>query len=199
MRLALTIAVLLCVFCSLARAQQAPQEPGRERVADYIAKAHDAEKRLDFNDAVNWYEKAAELGDAGAMHELGWIFFGAHDISGRRFQDYSKAAVWFQKAAGLNYVPALTQLGNMYNHGSFGLPEDHEKAAQLYLRAAQAGNARAMNNLGVMYSRGRGVPRDLGQATFWWRKAVDADKDGPNGIAAQSWLDLLDGKPLFSR
>ena len=204
MRLALTIIVLLGVFCSAVHAQQpaSPEATGakQEQAADYVTKAGEAEKRLDFSDALRCYEKAAELGDARSMYELGWYYFGAHDIPGRHFGDYPKAAIWFQKAASLNYVPALTQLGVMYNSdGSLGVPEDHAEAAQLYMKAAQAGDAQAMNNLGLMYGRGQGVPQDIAKALYWWRKAVKVDKDGSSGKAAQSWLDLHDGKPLFPR
>ena len=204
MRLALTIIGLLCLSSPLlGRAQQAPQqaaEPEGQRAAEYMTKAHEAEKRLDFNDAVSWYEKAAELGDARSMCELGWIYFGTHDIPGRRFRDFSKAVIWFQKSADLNYTPALTQLAIMYNSdGSLGLPENPDKASQLFLRAAQAGDARAMNHLGVMLSRGRGVRRDIDKAVFWRKKAVEVDKNGESGKAAQSWLYLRDGKPLFSK
>jgi hypothetical protein len=131
------------------------------------------------------------------MYELGWIYFGAHDIPGRHFRDYPKAAAWFQKAADLNYIPALTQLGVMYNSdGSFGVPEDHVKAARLYIKAAKAGNAQAMNNLGVMYWQGLGVDRDVGKAIFWWKRCIESDKNGESGKAAQSWLELHDGKPF---
>jgi TPR repeat protein len=162
---------------------------------EYVAKAKQAESRLDFGDAIIWYGKAADLGDAESMNKLGWIYFGAHDIPGRRFKDYSKAAIWFQRAANLNYVPAMTQLGVIYSSdGSLGLPADHDKAVELYLKAARAGDAQAMNNLGVMYFQEKGVPRDISEAVYWWKKAVEADKTGNSRRAAQSWLDLLDGK-----
>jgi TPR repeat protein len=49
---------------------------------EYVAKAKQAETQHDYNDAINWYQKAADLGDAESMNELGWIYFGAHDIPG---------------------------------------------------------------------------------------------------------------------
>ena len=204
MRLPLAIIVLTGVFCSAVYGQQLPFPevigPKQEQAANYVTKAGEAERRLDFSDALKCYEKAAELGDARSMNEVGWYYFGAHDIPGRHFEDYTKAAIWFQKAADLNYVPALTQLGIMYNSdGSLGVPADHAKAAQFFIRAAQAGDAQAMNNLGLMYGRGQGVPQDIAKALYWWRKAVEVDKDGSSGKAARSWLDLHDGKPLFPR
>ena len=201
MRPALTIIVLLGVSCSAAHGQKPafPEATGlkQEQAADYVTKAGEAERRLDFSDALKCDERAAQLGDARAMYELGWYYFGAHDIPGRHFEDHSQAAIWFQKAADLNYAPALTQLGIMYNSdGSLGVPKDHAKAARLYIKAAEAGDAQAMNNLGFMYGRGQGVPRDIAKALYWWRKATEADRDGPSGKAARSWLDLHDGKPF---
>lgn len=163
---------------------------------EYVANAKQAEARYDYSDAIIWYRKAADLGDVQSMNKLGWIYFGAHDVPGRHLTDYAKAAIWFQKAADLNYVPAVTQLGVMYrSDGSFGVPGDPVKAAQLFLKAAHAGDARAMNNLGVMYLQGKGVRQDLDQAVYWWKKALEADQNGMNGRAAQSWLDLHARKP----
>jgi TPR repeat protein len=182
----LSIALVIATALSVSKIAFAESD-----ATEYVTKAKQAESQLDFGGAIIWYEKAAELDDAEAMNQLGWIYFGAYDVRGRHFRDYSKAAIWFQKAANLNYIPAVTQLGVMHNSdGSFGLPEDHVKAARLFLKAAQAGNAQAMNNLAVMYAQGKGVRRDFVQAIYWWKKAVDTDKTGPDGKAAQSWLSM---------
>ncbi len=175
----------------LMGAAAAQQVPGSQDQS--VAKAKQAEDQLDFNSAIHWYEKAAEAGSAESMNELGWIYFGAHDIPGRQLKDYSKAVIWFQKAADLNYMPAITQLGIMYGaDGSFGVPEDQVKASQLFLKAAQAGDAQAMNQLGVRYMRGKGVPRDINQAIQWWKKA--AAEGGQPGKAAQTWLDVYSSR-----
>ncbi|MGA8494007.1 MAG: tetratricopeptide repeat protein [Xanthobacteraceae bacterium] len=185
--------VMMLMMCAAVSAEEpstvTPTSPASDAAA-YIAEAKQAEKRLDFSEAASWYQKAGELGDAESMYELGWIYFGSHDIPGRHLKDYAKAAIWFQKAADLNYAPAMTQLGVMYGaDGSFGVPEDHAKAAQLYLKAAQMGDAYAMNHLGYVYSHGIGVPKDIDKAVFWWKKAVAAG--GEPGKAAQTWLDVL--------
>jgi TPR repeat protein len=185
----MSLGVVLLLTCSASNARD---EPTRDLngAAEYVAQAKLAEKRLDFAEAISWYEQAARRGDAQSMNELGWIFFGSHDIPGRHFQNYPKAASWFQRAADLNYAPAITQLGVMYGaDGSEGVPEDDVKAAQLYLKAATLGEAHAMKHLGYVYSHGIGVPKDMNKAVFWWKKAVAAG--GDPGKAAQTWLDLL--------
>jgi hypothetical protein len=166
-------------------------------VTEYVSSAEKAEAHLEYKEAITLYERAADLGDARSMNSLGWIYFGARDIPGRQLKDYTKARFWFEKAAGLHYVPAITQLGVMYNgDGSMGVPSDHVKAAELFLTAAQAGDAQAMDNLGVAYYQGKGVPENIDEARRWWKKAIEIDHDGGGGRAAQSWLDLLDGKGL---
>lgn len=42
-------------------------------------------------------------------------------------------------------------------------------------KAAEQGNPEAQYNLGVMYAKGQGVPKDGGQALFWFRKAAEQD------------------------
>ena len=187
MRTILTAIIVLLLTCPEAIAQEALPSLA-SAAARYLSEAKLAEKRLDFSGAASWYLKAANLGDAQSMCELGWIYFGSHDIPGRHLRDYAKAAMWFRRAADLDYAPAITQLGVMYgSDGSEGVPEDDVKAAQLYLRAAQMGDAYAMNHLGYAYSHGKGVPPDMDKAVFWWKKAVAAG--GPPGAAAQTWLD----------
>ena len=42
-----------------------------------------------------------------------------------------------------------------------------------YLAAAKAGDAAAQYNLGVCYYNGDGVPKDLTQAAYWFRKSAE--------------------------
>jgi TPR repeat protein len=185
------------VGCATSSGQPAHGDTAVE-AHEYAANGESAEEHFEFKRAISWYERAANLGDAKSMNELGWIYFGAHDNSDRHLTDYSRARFWFERAENLHYVPAITQLGVMYNaDGSMGAPEDHVKAAKLFLEAAQAGDAQAMNNLGVMYLQGKGVGQNSTDAVYWWRKAVEVDKNGPSGRAAQSWLDLYEGKCVF--
>lgn len=76
--------------------------------------------------------------------------------------------------------------------GSEGVPEDDVKAVRLYMKAANMGDAYAMNHLGYVYSHGKGVPKNMGKAVFWWKKAAAAG--GEPGKAAQTWLDVLHQK-----
>jgi TPR repeat protein len=194
---ALVLLVFALVGCATSRGQLVHGVTDA-RVSEYVTNAENAEARFEFKEAIVWYKKASALGDAKSMNALGWIYFGAHDVPGRHLTDYPEASFWFEKAAALHYAPAVAQLGAMYNgDGSFGVPADHVKASELFLEAAEAGDAGAMDNLGVAYFQGKGLPKNIDLAKHWWHRAVEVDKNGGGGQAAQSWLDLLDGKGFF--
>ena len=192
----LRVSITFSFWLALAAgAYAAPSECAPDEISKYVSEARRAEAALDFQSKLAWYVKASVCGDASSMNELGWMYFGANDIPGRKFLDYSKAALWFTKAAQLNYAPAVSQLGMMYgSDGNYGVPKDDVFSAQLYLKAARQGDTQAMNSLGVIFSTGKGVSRNMDQALFWWNRA--AKLGGPAGDAARQWLALHDGKPL---
>lgn len=49
----------------------------------------------DFGESVEWYQKAAEQGDATAQFYLGLCYDKGKGVA----QDYEKAVEWYQKAA----------------------------------------------------------------------------------------------------
>jgi len=51
---------------------------------------------------------------------------------------------------------------------------DYDAAARLFREdAGQRGNARAEYMLAACYGKGQGVPQDLEQAAYWYRKSAD--------------------------
>ena len=58
---------------------------------------------LDMNQAVEWYQTAADLGDANAMFNLGTCY---EDGSGVQ-EDMDKASEWYQRAAELGDASAI--------------------------------------------------------------------------------------------
>ena len=49
----------------------------------------------DYSEAVKWYRKAAEQGDAEAQNNLGQMYRNGYGVS----KDYSEAIKWYRKAA----------------------------------------------------------------------------------------------------
>ena len=75
----------------------------------------------DYVEAVKWYRKAAEQGDAYGQKQL---------------------VKWYRKAAEQGVAIAQVNLGWMYDNGE-GVPKDSSEATKWYRKAAKQGNADA--------------------------------------------------------
>ncbi len=67
---------------------------------------------------------------------------------------------------------AQNQLGQLYDSGRRGVPQDYVMAQGWYEKAAAQGNGWAQNQLGQMFADGRGVPQDYKKARQWWEQAA---------------------------
>jgi localization factor PodJL len=92
-------------------------------------------------EARRWTERAAEGGDAAAMHNLALYYFrgegGAQDLGG--------AARWFRDAAERGVVDSQYNLGLLYQSGS-GVTRDLAEAYRWFSIAAVGGDAQARAN-----------------------------------------------------
>ena len=121
-------------------------------------------------EAVKWYRKSAEQGDASAQYNLGVKYDNGRGVA----KDEAEAVKWYRKAAEQGYADAQLNLGAMYYNGRGGLTEDKAKAAEWYKKAADQGEAIAQSNLGIMYEYGQGgLPKDEAEAVKWYRKAAE--------------------------
>ncbi len=120
--------------------------------------------------ARQFFEKAAEKGNAGAMFSLGVMYFRDDGVE----QDKSKARDYWEKAADKDDVDAMFILGAMYNEAD-GVEEDKSKARDYWEKAAEKDDADAMVSLGVRYFQGDGVEQDKSKARDYWEKAAEKD------------------------
>ena len=124
-----------------------------------------------YQEAENWYRKAAEQGHAEAQYHMGNICESAYDFTGR---NYDKAFEWYLKAAEQGHIGAQYELGNMYCLGgtwrNFSL--NFSEAAKWYRKAAEQGHADAQYSLGSLYQNGEGVEQDYLEAMKWYIKAA---------------------------
>jgi TPR repeat protein len=89
-------------------------------------------------EALRWYRKAAEQGDAEAEAEVGAAYWGAWGQPGPVQRDNSEALKWYRKAADQGQKEAQYALGLMYEDGTEGVPQDYALAHMwLNLAAAQ--------------------------------------------------------------
>ena len=67
--------------------------------------------------AVEWYQKAAEAGNATAMCSLGYAYeYGKGELT----KDTYKAVEWYKKAAEAGEARAMYNLGKCYEDGKGG-------------------------------------------------------------------------------
>ena len=118
------------------------------------------------SEALEWYRKAAEKGNADAQIELGKRYFEGRGVS----TNEDEAVKWYTKAAENGNTDAQLVLGDRYF-----VEQKYSTAAEWYRKAADKdnGNVRAQYQLGLMYSQGQGVERNYAEAADWYRKAAD--------------------------
>jgi localization factor PodJL len=85
--------------------------------------------------ARRWTERAADGGEARAMHNLALFYFDG--VGGPK--DLMEAASWFHKAAVAGLVDSQYNLGRLYEQG-YGVQRDPIAAYKWYLVAAKAGD-----------------------------------------------------------
>jgi TPR repeat protein len=112
--------------------------------------------------AIAWYRKAADQGDAMAQMNLAIVYDQGIGIA----QDYSEAAGLYRKAAEQGLPQAQYNLGLLYLYGR-GMPKNGAQAAEWMRKAAEQGETAAQYNLGVCYISGDGVDRDISEGYFW--------------------------------
>jgi len=150
------------------RIEQREKEELRKASIANFNTGYDYYKKGDYSQAVEWYRKAAEQGNADAQNYLGVMYEKGQGVN----QDYSQAVEWFRKAAEQGYASAQCNLGVMYELGR-GVNQDDAKAVEWYRKAAEQGYATAQYYLGNRYRDGKGVNQDYSQAVEWYKKAAE--------------------------
>jgi TPR repeat protein len=125
-------------------------------------------------EAVRWYRKSADQGDAKGQQLLGSMYRNGNGVK----QDYYEAVRWYRKSAEQGNAFAQNSLGLMYLNGN-GVTQDNYEAVRWFRKSADQGNAVGQSNLGSAYVRGQGVTQDYYQAVGWYRKS--ADQGNANG------------------
>ena len=77
-----------------------------------------------------------------------------------------------KKRGAQGNASAQNQLGQLYDQGRRGVPQDYAIAQGWYEKAAAQGNGWAQNQLGQMSAEGRGMPQDYERARQWWELAA---------------------------
>ncbi len=126
-----------------------------------------------YQEAFNWYQKAAIKGHAAAQRSLANLYNEGNGIEANPTLAYS----WYRKAALQNDGEAMLALVGFFNEGIV-IPEDTFKADELYQKAktaleqkAKEGEANAQRNLGLMLIES-GAAQDVKTGLEWLSKAA---------------------------
>ncbi len=95
---------------------------------------------------VKYWTKAAELGNATAMLDLGLLYHDGIHVE----EDYKEAFRWFSQAADQNEPGGVFQLG-LYYHDGLGVEKDIDKAISYYQKGISLGDMACAHNLGMLY------------------------------------------------
>ena len=101
--------------------------------------------KQDYKEAVEWYRKAAEQGDAKAQHNLGVNYSKGQGVK----QDHKEAVTWYRLAAEQGLAVSQNNLGGMYAVGD-GVPQDFAKALKWLQSAAEQGVENALEILEIL-------------------------------------------------
>ena len=165
----LTFAVMGVLFAYPQDVEtQTPTKSPGQSAEDYYKKGKEYFDKKDYQNSLEWFQKAADQGYSNAQNFLGYMYENGYGVT----QDYTKAVELYQKAADQGLIIAQCNLGLMYANG-YGVTQDYDKAIKWYQKAANQGNARAQNNLGLMYQNGWGVTQDYVKAVELYRKAAN--------------------------
>jgi len=101
--------------------------------------------------------------------------------------------LWQSAAAETPSPYTIRTAATNYEHGRDGVKKDYRQAFQLYCEAALKDDIESAYSLGFMYFNGRGVPRNLGSAMHWFKRAAEGgDQHARNMLTKFSGIETID-------
>lgn len=123
-----------------------------------------------YAEALTWFRKAAELGNAESMTHLGLMYSNGQGVN----TDYAEAMKRFKMAADNGDTQGMVQIGHLHMDGK-AVAADYSEGIAWYTKAAEKGDPVAMFYLGETYAKGKGVIRDREAGFSWFLKAAQLD------------------------
>ncbi|KAI8922441.1 hypothetical protein DFJ77DRAFT_425672 [Powellomyces hirtus] len=145
--------------------------------------------KRDSGRSMQFYRKAAALGDTAAMYKVGMIMMNG--LLGQS-RNPREGVTWLKRAAAQadeNTPHALHELGVLYEGGTgeSGVIPDPQHSHELFLRAAQLGYAASQFKLGFCYEYGLlSLPVDPRRSIAWYTRAAE-QTDPDAELALSGW------------
>ena len=163
---------VVAAMAALRRAADAGHAPSQVLLGDILDQA-------EFDDeALAWYRKAAEQGNAAGEYSVGGIYFSGEGVK----QDLVQAYFWFLRAAEKKYGPATIALANAYiraERGEIQVGPDKSFAADWLRKAAALDYLPALEALAQAHRvGGYGLTPDAAQADRYLTQVEALKKKG---------------------
>ena len=146
-----------------------------------------AAKAKRYEEALEWFERAAKLGHDKAAVGAGRILYNGS--AGQT--DHKRAFRYFRQAADADNARGANWVGFLYNNGE-GVSADVKEAVRWYERAVELGNATAAGNLARKYYSGKGVEQDHKKAAELYKIAAEGTEH-VNNFTGYGWV-LFNGQ-----
>lgn len=149
---------LVAAAASLRRAADAGHAPSQALLASILDEAEYNEE------ALTWYRKAAEQGNADGEFGLGTMYMSGEAVK----RDPAQAYAWFLRAAERKHDAATLALANAYlrfEKGELDVGPERARAAEWLAKAAALDYLPALDALALAYRAGNfGLAPDLALA-----------------------------------
>ncbi|MBO4789503.1 MAG: sel1 repeat family protein [Oxalobacter sp.] len=143
----------------------------------------------DVSQAVEWYEKAMELGEARAFGNLGWFYQAGTGV----VKNPEKAFELLTQAGNDGVQSAKTASGTMLLQGE-GCEKDVQEGIKRIEEAFEAGYLNAGNHLSDIYFEGKWVPKDIEKSHDWLEKVAEAGDEKSMAILGYRLVSGTHGK-----
>lgn len=125
----------------------------------------------DIEEAIRWYQQAAEQDHIDAVFNLGLIGIRVLPNMGQAARS-DMAVKALKKACKLGDAQACCLLAECFITGEGGVPIEKEQGQKLLEKTAIGGSTLAMNKIGQFLMDGKHLPVDQRRATAWFKKAA---------------------------
>jgi len=166
-----------------AKAQEWFQKAAAQEYRDaYGALGQLHRRAARYEEAMRWYLRGAQAGDAGAQTGVGYLFEMGQGVG----QDYGEAFTWYSKAAKSGEMTAQYNLGLAYEYGR-GTEQSSEQAKYWYKKALAQGYKAAEKRLVGLENKSV-LKNVAGQQIASEKKDVSQRAAADNGTS-QQWYE----------
>ncbi len=127
---------------------------------------HPSSKEEQIEKTTYWLNLASELGDTGAMHDLGHFLIFVDEN-----KNYQEAISLFEKSANKGHGGAATALGRMHIEKKYSFVP--QNALPWFKKAVLSGHTGAMKELAIIYYDGKLAPQNTDKAILLLQSAVN--------------------------